>query len=246
MTTPLAIIEIQGRSEQGMTRPFLCRCDDGNLYFVKGRAASARSLICEWLGGHLAKAFGLPIPEFTLALAPPELLELHPQGNDLGPLPLFASRKVEHVQEFSISHMGDVDVGLQRDVLVFDWWIHNGDRTLTTHSGNPNLLWDTHAHKLVVIDHNLAFEVGFDARSFSETHVFSGQIPLLNQDLIEPQRLRERCALALEVWADACKNVPSAWWFVDEEQTVPVDFDPGAALALLNRYVHEDFWRPSP
>lgn len=216
------------------------------LYFVKGRAASARSLICEWLGGHLAKAFGLPIPEFAIALAPPELLELHPQGGDLGSLPLFASRKVEHVQEFSISHLDDVDAGLQRDVLAFDWWIHNGDRTLTTHSGNPNLLWDIDAHKLVVIDHNLAFEVGFDARSFGETHVFSGQIPFLDQDLIEPQRLREKCAWALEVWGDACKNLPSEWWFVDEEQTVPTNFDAAAALALLNRYEHEDFWGLTP
>lgn len=76
-----------------MTRPFHCRCDDGNLYFVKGRAASQRSLICEWLGGNLAKAFGLPIPEFTIAQAAPELLELHPEGRDLGSMPLFASRK---------------------------------------------------------------------------------------------------------------------------------------------------------
>lgn len=136
--------------------------------------------------------------------------------------------------------------GLQRDVLIFDWWIHNGDRTLTSHSGNPNLLWDTKAHKLVVIDHNLAFEAGFDARVFSETHVFSGQLPPLIQDLIEPQRFREKCARALEVWEDACQNVPPEWWFVDEEQTVPTDFDTAAALALLKRYENEDFWRLTP
>jgi len=229
-----------------MTRPFLCRCEDGHLYFVKGRAASARSLICEWLGGHLAKAFGLPIPAFAIAQAPPELVELHPQGKDLGVLPLFASRRVEHVQEFSISHLGDVDADLQRDVLMFDWWIQNGDRTLTTHSGNPNLLWDTDAHKLVVIDHNLAFEAGFNAALFAETHVFAGQIPLLNQDLFQPGQFREKFVRALAVWAEACKNVPSEWWFVDEEQTVPTAFDPTAALALLKRYEHEDFWRLPP
>ncbi|MDQ1061308.1 MULTISPECIES: HipA family kinase [Stenotrophomonas] len=246
MIRPLTVVEIQGRSEQGMTRPFHCRCDDGNLYFVKGRAASQRSLICEWLGGNLAKAFGLPIPEFTIAQAAPELLELHPEGRDLGSMPLFASRKVEHVQEFSISHLHQVDDCLQRDVLAFDWWINNGDRTLTAYSGNPNLLWSTEARKLVVIDQNLAFDPDFDPATFSVTHVFAGQIDLLNQDLIEPQRLRELCGRALAVWADACKNVPQEWQFVDEEQTVPTNFDPDAVLALLNRYSHEDFWRMTP
>ena len=246
MTPPLTIIEIQGRSEQGMTRPFLCRCDDGQFYFVKGRGAGPRSLIREWLGGHLAKAFGLPLPEFAIVQAPAELLELLPDGRDLGPMPLFASRKVEHVQEFSLAHLAEVDADLQRDVLAFDWWIHNGDRTLTTLSGNPNLLWDTSAHELVVIDHNLAFEADFDAMLFAQTHVFAGQIPSLNQDLIEPQRLREKCEKALAIWAMACKNVPPEWWFVDEEQTVPTNFDPDAALALLNRYADEDFWRMTP
>lgn len=161
-------------------------------------------------------------------------------------MPLFASRKIEHVQEFSISHLDDVDVILQRDVLAFDWWIHNGDRTLTTLSGNPNLLWDTDAHKLVVIDHNLAFESDFDPGLFSETHVFSGKIPSLHQDIIESQRLSEKCKQALEVWTDACETIPPEWWFVDEEQTVPTDFDPAVAFAVLNRYTDKEFWRMTP
>lgn len=246
MPQPLAIVEIIGRSEQGMTRPFLCRGEDDHLYFVKGRAASARSLICEWLGGHLAQAFGLPIPPFTVAEVSPDLLDLHPEGRDLGPLPLFASRKMDHTQEFTISHLGDVDATLQRDILVFDWWIGNGDRTLTTLSGNPNLLWDTDAHRLVVIDHNLAFDGELDEATFSATHVFSGQIPYLNQDLIEPELYRQKIAQVLEIWPEACNTVPPEWWFADEEQTVPTAFDATAALDLLNRYASEDFLRLTP
>lgn len=246
MTNRLTIIEIQHRSEQGMTRPFLCRCDDDQLYFVKGRAAGPRSLICEWLGGHLAKAFGLPVPDFAVAIAPPELLELHPDGRDLGPLPLFASRQVLHVQEFSIAHLDKVTEQLQRDVLAFDRWVNNGDRTLTTRSGNPNLLWDNNRQELVVIDHNLAFEANFDTRSFSETHVFAGQISFLIQDLIEPLRLRERCRQALDVWSVACNTVPPEWWYADVEQTVPTSFDASAARALLGLYENESFWSLTP
>lgn len=33
------IDEVIGRSEQGKTRPFICRGCDGHLYYVKGRDA---------------------------------------------------------------------------------------------------------------------------------------------------------------------------------------------------------------
>lgn len=246
MTPTLAVIEILERSEQGRTRPFLCRCDDDNLYFVKGRDAGHRSLLCEWLAGHLAKAMGLPVPDFVVAQAPRELLDLYPDGKDLGVLPVFASRRAEHAQELTVSHLDNVDEGVQRDVLVFDWWVNNGDRTLTPLSGNPNLLWDAAARKLVVIDHNLAFDREFDAAGFSKTHVFAGQVSTIIQDLIEPVRYSERLREALAVWPHACNTAPTEWWFVDEEQTVPTDFDPDAALALLNRYTNEEFWRLTP
>lgn len=36
---PLTIVEIIKQAEQGLSSPFLCRGDDGDLYFVKGRAS---------------------------------------------------------------------------------------------------------------------------------------------------------------------------------------------------------------
>ena len=246
MIQPLAIVEILERSEQGRTRPFLCRCEDNNLYFVKGKDAGHRSLLCEWLAGHLARAMDLPVPDFVIAQAPRELLDLHPDGKGLGALPVFASRRADHAQELTVSHLDDVVESMQRDVLVFDWWVNNGDRTLTPLSGNPNLLWDAAARELVVIDHNLAFDMEFDAIGFSKTHVFAGQIPKIIQDLIEPARYNERLRDALAVWPQACNNAPSEWWFVDEEQTVPTDFDPAFALALLNRCTNEELWRLPP
>lgn len=41
---PLTIVEIIKQAEQGMSSPFLCRADDGALYFVKGRASGRASL----------------------------------------------------------------------------------------------------------------------------------------------------------------------------------------------------------
>jgi len=240
---PLQIMEILGRSEQGLTRPFLCRCEDGNLYYVKGRGAGRRSLFSEWLAGHLAQALGLPVPPFALVQALPSLVRLHPEGGDLGSQPAFGSRKVDHTQDLTISHIRDVPVPMRRDVLVFDWWIHNTDRTLTTHSGNPNLLWGADDEGLVVIDHNTAFDPTFDPRAFCETHIFSEEIPAVFHDLVEPIAYVGRLQKALAAWPDACQNVPVEWWFADEERTVPANFDPNVELALLNRCTGPAFWK---
>lgn len=244
---PLTIVEILERSEQGRTRPFLCRCDDDQLYYVKGRDAGPRSLLCEWLAGHLGLAFGLPLPDFTVVQAPQSLLDLYPEGRDLGPGPAFASAKVDHVQELTVSHLDGVNASLQRDVLVFDWWVKNQDRTLSAvFDGNPNLLWDAHGKKLVVIDHNLAFDREFSAVEFSQAHVFRDQISNVFQDLAECGRYAQRLREVLAVWPDACNNAPFQWWHADSEQTVPTDFDPVATLALLNRCTTEEFWRLTP
>ncbi len=98
----------------------------------------------------------------------------------------------------------------------------------------------------MVIDHNVAFDTAFDARAFSETHVFAGVIYDTFHDLVERLSYTQRLRSALAAWPTACQNVPDEWWFADEERTVPASVDPDAALALLNRCTHEDFWRLAP
>jgi hypothetical protein len=60
----LELIEIQKVAIQGMTKPLLCKGSDGKTYYAKGKQATASGLIKEWMAGNLAKAFGLPIPNF--------------------------------------------------------------------------------------------------------------------------------------------------------------------------------------
>ncbi|WP_425501834.1 HipA family kinase [Pseudoxanthomonas broegbernensis] len=51
MSDPLPIVEILERSEQGRTRPFLCRCGDDRLYFLMGGVpANAVSCANGWPG----------------------------------------------------------------------------------------------------------------------------------------------------------------------------------------------------
>jgi hypothetical protein len=99
----LTIEEVILRSEQGVLRPFLCKGNDGNRYFVKGRGAGYWTLISEVVGGSIAKGLGLPVPPFAVIDVPRELIlgSAFPEISELGYGPAFASRYVEYAQEFS-------------------------------------------------------------------------------------------------------------------------------------------------
>ncbi|WP_309546573.1 HipA family kinase [Xanthomonas phaseoli] len=240
---PVCIEEIQGRTQQGATRPFLCRGDDGFLYYVKGIGANRRSLICEWMAGRLAAGFGLNIPQFEIAHVPPGLADLHPEGRDLGSGPVFASRVAPNANEIVFLEAARVPREVRRDVIAFDWWIRNGDRSLTAKGGNPNLLWDAGNSQLVVIDHNLAFDQDFDAGAFLATHIFQAEFPALRADLVLMAQYAARMKVTLELWDHAWRSVPDEWLFHDDEQTVSTDFNPTASAALLARCHTEDLWR---
>lgn len=117
----IEIVEVLRRSEQGMTRPFICRGDDGEIYFVKGVGAGRRSQVCEWICGHLGMAFGLPVAPFEIVHVPAELLAVDSalKLSDLGAGPAFGSRQ-QHVTEITMEAAKEVPDCLKRDVLLFD------------------------------------------------------------------------------------------------------------------------------
>ena len=118
------IVEIVARSAQGITRPFLCRGDDGWLYFVKGKGAGNRALISEWMAGHLGKRLGLPIPDFKQATIPPELIRLSARDDiaELGSGTGFASQMIENTDELTYLFIEQIDVALRAKILLLDWW----------------------------------------------------------------------------------------------------------------------------
>lgn len=122
---------------------------------------------------------------------------------------------------------------------MFDWWIHNMDRT----EGNTNLLWDDKDCRLMVIDHNSAFDKDFSARTFREHHVFKGEWAAVFEDLAEQARHANRLEAALSVWDEACHNVPPEWRWANDERDVVSDFNPAKAFETLARCSTPDFWR---
>ena len=238
----IEIIEVINRSKQGRTQPFLCRGEDDLLYYVKGRSTGNRDLLCEWFSAHLARALGLPVPEFRIAFAQSSLIDLHPEGRALGTEPAFASAVVGNCQELTVSHIGSVPVLTRRDIFVFDLWIRNQDRTLSTLGGNPNLLWNAKDNAISVIDHNLAFDRDFNRADFAQGHVFSQEMSNITGDMIERRMYEERLTGALSAWEIARACAPQEWWFVDPEQTLPTPFVADELYRSLQMVNDQEFW----
>lgn len=232
--TALQVVEIIRRLDQGVTRPFLVRAEDDALYVAKGRETTQRGLMAEWLCAHLAKALGLSIPDFTLLDVPQELLDAFGgESPALGPGLAFGSRQENGVQEFAVTQIKRIHAETQRQLLAFDWWVENADRSLTPHGGNPNLLWRASDARLLVIDHNLAFDPEFDETTFFETHVFRNAADGLFGDLVSRAEASARLTEALSCFDDAVARLPEAWHWLDMARTLPLQVDLPAIKSRL-------------
>ncbi|HDR9507617.1 TPA: hypothetical protein QDC03_002702, partial [Burkholderia cepacia] len=199
----IQVMEVLERTTQGITEPFLCRGDDGALYYAKGRAAGRKSLVSEWLASSLAREFGLPIAPFAVGEVDDAIIRFGaPELADLGAGYVFLSRRAEHVMEFTWLNVQEVSPAVRSDVLIFDYWVRNQDRMLTDLGGNPNLLWAPARKDLVVIDFNQAFDPDFDCDTFFSSHAFAGSWDHVFEDLLERQHYEDRLRAALGKFED--------------------------------------------
>ena len=242
----VSVNEVLRRAEQGRTQPFLCRCDDGASYYVKGKSAGPRGLAAELVCAQLAAAIGLPVPEAVIVDVPEDLVAEARYGglslDALGTGPGFGSKVVQAV-EFTLSHRQLLHDEVAQSLVVFDWWIRNEDRTLTARGGNVNLLWRIQETPgLVVIDHNLAFS-DFDAVMFLQTHVFADAFQRVATDISLRTAWSNRLAAALETWDDVVATLPMEWNYIDIEQTIPSKVDLAVLKAVLDQCAKEHFWK---
>lgn len=238
----VVIEEVLGRSTQGMTKPFICRGDDGEIYYVKGSGAGRHSLIAEWVAAQLATVFDLPIADYVLAEVPDQLVAAKVRADirELGSGLVFASRKLANAQELTPTTRDRVPDSVARDVIVFDWWVQNEDRNLTEFGGNPNLLWDVAGEQLVVIDHNRAFDTDFRAAQFLSTHVFAGHWNDVFGDHDLRAAYRRRMEKAIQCLPVARDSMPESWWWVDDGVPASVSWD--AITACVERCHDDAFW----
>jgi hypothetical protein len=240
-TQLLEIVEVGERALQGQANAYRCVAEDHHHYYAKGLGATWRGLVCEWIAGRLAQLLGLPV-------APIALLSLEEQLARSLPTParhhlttggIFGSRLVHNAIEFGPSLVARCLPDFRLDLVAFDWWVRNADRTLGEHSGNPNLLWDFANEAPIVIDHNLAFDPDFDATTFAGTHIFGLSHTLLRSSPELQASYERRFAIALESFDAIWEELPRIW-LLDESGNPR--FAATEFRAMLDRIHQPGFW----
>jgi hypothetical protein len=225
------IKEIIGALKEGATDPLLCRAEDDRKYAVKHRGCGRDALIKEWIAGRIGRELDLPIPEIEmLTLAPSQAQYVAIDNADnLAACPAFGSCFVESTIAFSPALNTRVSEARRAEILLFDWWVRNGDRT----DGNPNLLWDAAAHALWVIDHNLAFDVAEEPDDFWRHHIFREAYRTWDRPfrgLMEPKM---RTIIG---------NLPGLWHELPDEWTIDCNTTYDTVDRILRRHEDAAFW----
>ena len=236
---------IRERTEMGITRPFICQTEKREWFIVKTIAMMPISqLLAEAIGSTLADKLGLPSPRVCFIEVTPESNAYIPSDwkNALPTGIAFASSFVANAkvaktaQAININYLSETE---QKLLYMFDRWILNEDRTSSQiGTGNINLLFDEQQQKILVIDHNLAFD---EAATFNE-HIFAPQNREWRLDWVDKQTFTEKAIDILSNFDHIYQMIPDDWFPLDEEEFQKMENDINKIKTLLNRITEEHYW----
>ena len=235
---------------EGGSLPGLMEADDLGSYVVKftGAGQGRKALIAEVVGGSLARALGLPVPELVTVDVDPVLAANEPDeevqdllraspGRNLG-VDLLPGALDLDVSAFP------VDPQFAGRVLWFDALINNVDRSWR----NPNLLfWHRRPY---LIDHGAALTfhhnwASFDAERVAVRPYDAGEHALITS---EPDLDAAQAALAPLVTVatldDILALVPDAWLTDEPGFDSPASVRTAYRDALRSRVAAHDAWLP--
>ena len=212
-------------SEQGVSRPFLCKDETGAIRWCKGSHTGFRSLVSEWICGCLAREIDLPIPDFEIfsldcrdfnawsGLQKAVVPDLVTEANQF----VFGSLNVENCKDVfdSAVELAHIDKKTLARIYWFDELIHNTDRT----DFNSNLLVNGDVY---IIDHNNAFDPDFSAAAFADEHILRGYRNVISIDEVHALRMRVRDLVRGEFLECAWNEMPVGWMDVGET-VLPMD-----------------------
>ena len=104
-------------------------------------------------------------------------------------------------------------------------------------TGNINLLFDEEQKKILVIDHNLAFDENAD---FSE-HIFAPLNRTWRLDWVDKQTFTEKAIDILRNFDDIYKSIPDDW-FARDEQFQEIETQINRIRSILNRITEDYYW----
>lgn len=235
----LEIQIITGRSEQGVTAPFLCKANDENNYYVKGLHAGRASQINEWISGKIAQELGLPIAPFALLKVGEDIYEeLPPHWKEIGMGVCFGSLAQPHYSLLEQANISQINNELQIKIAAFDWFIRNEDRTL----GNPNLLYVDSDAPLIIIDHNCAFDHEFDPDNFKSNHIFSSALlPVFNSPEMQDE-INLWLRKAVDVYSSILNDLPEEWQWSNQEKDILTKYNFEYTTETVSRLTNGLLW----
>ncbi|EBG8339848.1 hypothetical protein D8R97_22165 [Salmonella enterica subsp. enterica] len=214
------VVEVIRRINEGSTQPFLCKCDDGQLYVLKSKPSMPpKNLLAEFISACLANDIGLPLPDFKIVFVPEELIEYSPDlQQQICTGYAFASLFIDGAIALTFTQSRNetiIPVEQQKLIYVFDKWILNADRTLTDKGGNVNIIYDISNDKYYLIDHNLSFDQNTGPEDFS-VHVYGPGNRKWQYDLVDRVEYRQKVVNSLHKLPAILDEIPEEW-IVDEE-----------------------------
>ena len=212
-------------SEQGVSRPFLCRDKAGGIRWCKGCHTGFRSLVSEWVCARLAREIDLPVPDFEIfrldrrdfrlwrAMQNVDVPELVTDANQF----VFGSLNVENCKDVldSRADLGHIDRKVLARIYWFDKLIHNTDRT----DYNSNLLVNGCVY---IIDHNNAFDPTFNEDEFTGEHILRDYREVIPADEVAELKARV-CDLVQGSFLGSAWDEMHVEWTDVGEAVLPLD-----------------------
>lgn len=232
MNTHPTIIEVIRRSEQGVTLPFFCKCDDGRHYWAKGACVGKYALCAEWVSACIARDMNLPIPNFKQLSVPTELVNnsFMEDINDLGEGIVFGSENIPNAQELSFSEVKKTPSEVMAKTLLFDWWVQNDDR----YTSNPNIIFSISMKKAFIIDHNRAFAQDMNLSDINKKHVFNSKIDYVFKELFISEKPFMRNIIDNNL-SKYYEQIPEEWIYQDKYYSISSGFTYDVAKNILNK-----------
>jgi len=235
---------------EGGSLPAIVKADDGFLYVLKFRGAGQgkKALISEFIGGELARAMGLKVPELVFMNLDDSFSKTEPDEEIQDLLKFSVGLNLGlHYLSSAITYdplVSKVDAFTASKVVILDSLISNIDRT----AKNTNLLnWND---ELWVIDNGASFYFHHNWQTW-ENHL-TRTFPLIKDHVLlaKATALEEASSaikklITTEVIAEIIAKIPEDWLISEGDFLNPTEMRTAyntflnAKLAMIDELVKE-------
>jgi len=226
---------------EGGSLPAIVKADDGYLYVLKFRGAGQgkKALIAEFLGGEIARAIGLKVPELVFMNLDDSFSKTEPDEEIQDLLKFSVGLNLGlHFLSGAITYdplVSEIDALTASKVVLLDSIISNIDRT----TKNTNLLqWNK---ELWVIDNGASFYFHHDWKTW-ENHLtrtfplIKDHVLLQNATKLEEASKEIQQLLNQDKTIEIVSNIPEDWLLSESDTMTPTEMRAAYVKFINTRF----------